>query len=145
MRGANKMVDVDVREPLTETPDLYEAFPRLSNAQIEALTVFGERRRTQREEVLFRKGDEKYDFFVVLEGKVAVVDPDGSEESVIAVHGPRRFLGELSLLTSQAAFFTAMVVEPGEVLMVPVEQLRALVAQDPGLGDLVLRAYLLRR
>jgi Pyridine nucleotide-disulphide oxidoreductase len=36
-------------------------------------------------------------------------------------------------------------VEPGEVLVVPVERLRALVTQDTVLGDLVLRAYLLRR
>src|SRR5919107_986914 len=145
MRRANKMVNVGTREPLTETSDLYGAFPRLSEAQIEALAEHGEWRRTRREEVLFREGDKRYDFFVILEGKVAVVDPDGGEESVIAVHGPRRFLGELSLLTGQAAFFTAVVAEPGEVLMVPVDRLRALVAQDPALGDLILRAYLLRR
>ena len=61
--------------------------------------------RTRRKEVLFREGDERYDFFVILEGKVAVFDPDGSEEErLIAVHGPRRFLGELGLLTGQAAF-----------------------------------------
>ena len=109
------MVDVDAREPLAETPDRHGAFPRLSNAQIEELARHGERRQAQRGEVLFREGDERYDFFVVLEGKVAVVDPDGGEESVIAVHGPRRFLGELSLLTGQAAFFTAVVAEPGFV------------------------------
>jgi thioredoxin reductase (NADPH) len=42
-------------------------------------------------------------------------------------------------------FVTAVVREPGEVLVVPVEGLRQLVTQDPGLGDLILRAYLLRR
>jgi thioredoxin reductase (NADPH) len=138
---------MDVRKlgPLTETPDRYGAFPRLSDAQIEALAARGERRQTWRGEVLFREGDERYDFFVVLEGKVAIIDPDGGEEPVIAVHGPRRFLGELSLLTGQAAFFTAVVAEPGEVLVVPVERLRALVGQDPAMGDLILRAYLLRR
>src|SRR5215207_8272711 len=143
MRGAHKMVDVDAREPmpLAETPDCYGAFPRLSDAQIEALAEHGERRRTRRGEVLFREGDKRYDFIVVLEGKAAVVDPDGGEKRVIAVHGPRRFLGELSLLIGQASFFTAVVAEPGEVLVVPVERLRALVSQDPALGDLILRAY----
>ena len=78
-------------------------------------------------------------------GKVAVVAGYGGEERLIAVHGPRRFLGELGLLTGQAAFFTAVVREPGEVLVVPVERLRELMSQDTVLGDLVLRAYLLRR
>ena len=42
----------------------------------------------------------------------------------MGIHGPRRFLGEISLLTGQAAFVTAVVVEAGEVLVVPVERLR---------------------
>ena len=37
------------------------------------------------------------------------------------------------------------MVEPGEVLVVPTERVRALVAHDPVLSDLILRAYLLRR
>ena len=64
---------------------------------------------------------------------------------MVGVHGPRRFLGEISLLTGQAAFVTAVVVEPGEVLVVPVERLRELVLEDTALGDVILRAYLLRR
>lgn len=131
--------------PLVETPDRHGAFPRLGDVHIAALAGNGERRRTRPGEVLFREGDERYGFFVVIEGKVAVVAGYGDEERLVAVHGPRRFLGELSLLTGQAAFFTAVVREPGEVLAVPVERLCALVSQDPTLGDLVLRAYLLRR
>ena len=137
--------DASGQEQLAETPDRYGAFPRLSDAQIETLARHGERQRVEPGEVLFREGDKRYDFFVVLDGKVVVVAGYGGEERMIAVHGPRRFLGELSLLTGQAAFFTAVVREPGEVLVVPVERLRALVTQDTVLGDLVLRAYLLRR
>jgi thioredoxin reductase (NADPH) len=105
----------------------------------------GERRRTEAGEILFREGDEHYDFSVILEGKVEVVSGYGGDERRIAVHGPGRFLGELSLLTGQAALFTAIVREPGEVLVVPVERLRDLLSQDSELGDLILRAYLLRR
>jgi thioredoxin reductase (NADPH) len=137
--------DASGQEQLAETPDRYGAFPRLSDAQIETLARRGERQRVEPGEVLFREGDKRYDFFVVLDGKVMVVSGYGGEERMIAVHGPRRFLGELSLLTGQAAFFTAVVREPGEVLVVPVERLRALVTQDTVLGDIVLRAYLLRR
>jgi thioredoxin reductase (NADPH) len=132
--------------PLAETPDLHGAFPRLSDEQIAMLSRHGERRRTQRDEILFREGDRDYDFFVVLDGSVAVVAGYGSgDERLIAVHGPGRFLGELSLLTGQAALFTAVVREPGEVLVVPVERLRELISQDSVLGDLILRAFLLRR
>jgi thioredoxin reductase (NADPH) len=133
-------------QELQETPDHDGAFPRLSEEQIAKLSARGERRRVEAGEVLFRDGDRRWDFFVVLEGKVAIVGDYGcAEEQLIAVHGPGRFLGEVSLLTGQAAFYTAVVREPGEVLVVPVKELRRLVSEDPVLGDLILRAYLLRR
>jgi thioredoxin reductase (NADPH) len=129
-----------------ETPDRYGAFPRLSDAQIEALAPRGQRRRTEVGEVLIREGDEGYDFFVVLTGKVANCEGYRTDDQrLISVHGSRRFLGELSLFTGQPAFLTSVVVEPGEVLAVPAEQIREAVAQDPALGDLILRAYLIRR
>jgi thioredoxin reductase (NADPH) len=129
-----------------ETEDTSGAFPRLSAAQIRALESQGERRRIERGDVLFREGDPQHDFFVILEGLVAIVEGYGSgRERTIAVHGKGRFLGELNLLTGQAAFLTAVVVEPGEVLAVPAERLRAIVTQDPNLGDLILRAFILRR
>ena len=130
---------------LPETPDLDGAFPRLSEPQLQTLAAHGQRRQACPGDVLYREGDERCDFFVVLEGKVAIIDGFGGAGRVVAVHGPRRFLGELGLLTGQAAFLTAVAVEPGEVLAVPVDRLRKLVCQDVTLGDLVLRAYLTRR
>jgi thioredoxin reductase (NADPH) len=129
-----------------ETPDLQGAYPRLSDAQVAALTALGQRRAAEPEEVLFREGQRDCDFFVVLEGNVAVVEGRGTpEERTIAVHGRRRFLGELGLLTGEASFYSAVAVDAGEVLAVPVDRLRELVARDPELGDLILRAYLVRR
>jgi thioredoxin reductase (NADPH) len=128
-----------------ETPDRDGAYPRLSDQQIQRLAGHGERRRTRAGDVLFEEGERGHPFFVVLDGRVAVVADRTGEARVIAVHGPRRFLGELGVLTGQAAFYSAVVREDGEVLAVPVERLRALVAQDAALGDLILRAYLLRR
>ncbi|MBJ7385555.1 MAG: FAD-dependent oxidoreductase, partial [Mycolicibacterium sp.] len=85
-------------------------------------------------------------FSVILAGKVAVsTTDDAGNRRVRRVHGARRFLGELGDLEGQAAFYTAEVVEPGEVLLVPTERVRDLVAHDQALSDLILRAYLWRR
>jgi len=130
---------------LAETPDLDGAYPRLSDAQLAALAPHGERRPTRREEVLFHEGQTDYDFFIVLAGLVEIVEGPAGDRRTIAVHGPGRFLGELSLLTGQAAFFSAVVVAPGEVLQIPVQAIRGFCAQDSALGDLILRALLLRR
>ncbi|HEV7975375.1 FAD-dependent oxidoreductase [Amycolatopsis sp.] len=130
---------------MTETPDPDGAFPKLTDEQIRTLAEGAERRPTQRGEVLYAQGERTSEFFVVLSGMVAVVEGTGDEEKVVRVHGPRRFLGELGLLEDQPAFVGVVVAEPGEVLAVPVDALRRLVLGDPVLGDLILRAYLVRR
>jgi thioredoxin reductase (NADPH) len=129
-----------------ETPDTYGAFPRLDDAQLGALAAFGTERAIRPGEPLFCEGDTNCDFYTVLEGHVASVEGYGtSSERVLAIHGRGRFLGELGLLTGEAAFYSAVPAEPGRVLVVPVDRLRDLVARDPTVGDLVLRAYLIRR
>jgi len=118
-----------------ETPDLQGAYPRLSDAQVAALTALGQRRAAQPEEVLFREGQRNCDFFVVLEGNVAVVEGRGTpEERTIAVHSRRRFLGELGLLTGEASFYSAVAVDAGEVLAVPADRLRSWWPAIPSSG-----------
>jgi thioredoxin reductase (NADPH) len=105
----------------------------------------GTRQETRPGEVLYREDDQPSDFFVVLSGTVATVQDYGRANRVVAVHGPRRFLGELNLLTGQPMFLTAVVSRPGAVLAVPVESLKELVTHDHALGDMILRAFLVRR
>jgi thioredoxin reductase (NADPH) len=134
-----------VTESAQETPDLYGAYPRLNDSQLIELTALGTRRRTCAGEVLYRAGETSEDFIVILDGHVAVVQDLGTEQRVIAVHGPHRFLGEIGILTGQPFFLNAVTREPGEVLSVPVDALRGLVTRDPRLADLILRAFLIRR
>ncbi|PPJ02109.1 cyclic nucleotide-binding protein [Nocardia nova] len=130
-----------------ETPDELGAYPRLSDDQVATLEVGGTRRSVGAGEVLVREGEPSNDFFVILSGKVAIIDEgDGDgERRILRVHGPGRFLGELGLLEGQVAFFTAETIEDGEILVVPAERVRELVSHDPVLSDLILRAYLVRR
>ena len=67
------------------------------------------------------------------------------ENRVIAVHGPHRFLGELSLLTGQRLYLSGVVRDAGEVIQVPVERLREIVAEDKPLSDVILGAFIARR
>ncbi len=144
--GPGTPVTTPQSQPVAETPDNYGAYPRLSEVQIEALAVLGSYRQTEPGEILFREGDGTCDFFVVRTGKAAVLEGYGTaEERMISVHGAGRFLGELSLLTGETMLVTTVMLEPGQVLAVPVNRLRELVARDSALGDLILRAYLLRR
>jgi thioredoxin reductase (NADPH) len=129
-----------------ETPDLHGALPRLSDAQIQVLLPYGERRPIAAGEVLFREGDRPSELVVVLDGMVALVDGLGrDDERTVCVNGPRRFLGELDVLVGHAALLSAVARTDGEILAAPASRLQHLFTDDPALGDLVLRACLLRR
>jgi thioredoxin reductase (NADPH) len=132
---------------LPETPDTVGAYPRLTDEHILLLWRYGDRRRLTKGSTLFCEGDRDCGLFVVLDGRVRVVQEDGPEGAlrVIAVHGPRRFVGDLSMLTGQAVYVTALAQTDVEVLEVPYGRLKEAVTQDQALGDLILRAFILRR
>src|SRR6201982_2968612 len=92
--------------PLAETPDIYGAYPRLSNDQIATLEAGGARRAAATGKTLSRGGERSDSFFFILSGKVAVTTTDDAgNRHVIRVHGPGRFLGELGDLEGQAALY----------------------------------------
>ena len=128
-----------------ETPDRDGAFPRLDEGQRAQLREMGQVRAVEPGEVLFAEGDAGSDFFIIESGSVTIVQGYGKENRIIAVHGEHRFLGEMSMLTGQRIYLTGVVREPGEVIQVPIEKLRQIVAEDKTLSDLFLSAFMARR
>ena len=96
-------------------------------------------------EVLFADGDLTYDLFVVLAGEVRLIERHGQPgETVITAYGRSQFLGEIGMLTGQRAYLSAVAGKAGRVLRIPVGQVRVVMAQEPGLSELILRTFLLR-
>jgi thioredoxin reductase (NADPH) len=125
--------------------DVDSSTPTLDAAELAFLEPLGRRRQVDAGHYLFRAGDTKYDFYVVLSGQVEILlDADG-ESRLIKTHGPGRFLGELSTLTGLRAFLSARMAEPGEVLAVPVETLRRIISTEPQLSDKILATFIARR
>jgi thioredoxin reductase (NADPH) len=122
-----------------------EAFQQLTDAELATLGQVGKRRTVSAGEYLYQEGDSGYDFYVVLSGAVEIVISTDGNERVIARHTPGRFLGELNLLTGQRVFVSARVSEPGEVLAVPRDAFRRVIATDASLSDKILAAFLARR
>jgi thioredoxin reductase (NADPH) len=119
--------------------------PTLREDQIEILRRYGQTRKTEVGDVLFRAGDTNNDFIVILKGEVEVVDDFVGEARTIGVFLAGRFLGELNMLTGQAMYLTAVVREAGEILAIPREKLKEVVTEESNLSDVILKAFLARR
>ena len=115
---------IGVGEP--ETGDQHGAFPRLTEDQLASLRAAGTVREAEAGDVLFRAGDDRYDFFAIEEGSVAIVDGYGRENRVIAVHGQHRFTGELNLLTGTVVYLTAVTRERSTLSQRELDVLREL-------------------
>jgi thioredoxin reductase (NADPH) len=119
--------------------------PTLREDQIEILRRYGQTKKTDVGDILFRAGDTSNDFIVILEGVVEVIDDFAGEARTIGAFLAGRFLGELNMLTGQAMYLTAVVREGGEVLEIPRERLKEVVTEEPNLSDIILKAFLARR
>jgi thioredoxin reductase (NADPH) len=129
------------------SPDDGAAQPRLSDDQLARLRGYGSPDELEVGEAAFAAGDPTYDLIVIEQGAIEVVRAatlNAPEASVVSF-GPGAFVAELGILTGQTTYLTARVVERARVHRISPPQLRRLMAQDPELSDLLLRAFLARR
>jgi thioredoxin reductase (NADPH) len=120
-------------------------FPTLTLAQIRRIAAHGHARPIRRGEVMVEAGERVVPFFVVLRGQVEIVRPSGTAEELVAIHGPGQFSGEVNLLSGRPALLRARVNEPGEVIELDRDRLLALVQTDSEIGELIMRAFIIRR
>jgi thioredoxin reductase (NADPH) len=119
--------------------------PKLRKDQIEVLSNYGETRKTEVGEVLFRAGDTSNDFIVVLEGEFEVVEDFAGEAQTMGILRAGRFVGDLTMLTGQAVGPSAVMRKGGKVLAISRERLKEIVTEEPNLSDIILKAFLARR
>jgi thioredoxin reductase (NADPH) len=102
-------------------------------------------RATAAGEILIRAGDRTSAFFVVLSGSVEIVQPGPREQTLIVTYQAGQFTGEVNMLSGRRSLVQARVIQAGEVLELERERLLDLVQRDAEIGELLMRAFILRR
>jgi thioredoxin reductase (NADPH) len=122
-----------------------EMFPVLSAAQIARVTPCGELRDVTAGELLFDQGQSDVPMLIVLEGELEVVHPASAGERLITVQGPGEFTGEIHMIAGRRSLVRGRARTPMRVVQISRARLRTLVQTDAELGELMLRAFILRR
>ncbi|MGO9117498.1 MAG: FAD-dependent oxidoreductase [Desulfomonilaceae bacterium] len=102
-------------------------------------------REMQSDELLVEQGDSAVPFFAVVSGELEIVRPSGAAETLVAVQGPGQFTGEVNMLSGRRALFRIRATRPGEVIELDPQHLLALMQTDAELGEILMRAFILRR
>ena len=121
-------------------------FPKLDEAQIARLIPLGQERQVAAGEVIFDQGDSNHGVFVVLEGSIELVSiMNGQESPIITVHEPGMFTGEVNQLSGRRSLVRCRARLASTLLEISRANLQRIMQNDAALGDLFLRAFILRR
>jgi len=124
----------------------HQIFPVLTDAEISRVARFGTVRRFVKGERLFAAGEPGPGMFVVLAGTVAITQRDGlGHVKPIVEQGPGQFLAEVGQLSGRPSLVDGDAITDVETLLIPPEQLRALIIAEADLGERITRALILRR
>src|ERR1700726_4913456 len=138
---------------LTKGPDMStidtrheQKFPKLTPREIDRLRRFGEVRRYAPGEALFLTGDGAPGMYVLIKGAVRVTrrDPLGHSAPIVEL-GAGQFVAEVGQLSGQPSFVDAHAIDEVEALLIPSENLPALMIEEPELGERIMQALILRR
>jgi len=123
-----------------------QMFPKLEPREIDRLRRFGTIRRYATGEALFVTGEITPGMAVLIRGSVRVTrrDPLGHSAPIVE-QGPGEFVAEVGQLSGQPAFVDVHAIDDVEALLIPSENLRALIIEEPELGERIMRALILRR
>src|ERR1700716_1815988 len=123
-----------------------QMFPKLEPREIDRLRRFGQVRRYRPGEALFVTGEVAPGMFVLIKGSVRVIRRDALGHSApIVEQGPGEFVAEVGQLSRQPAFVDVHAIDDVEALLIPSKNLRALMIEEPELGERIMRALILRR
>jgi thioredoxin reductase (NADPH) len=130
--------------PLTKS-QREKIFPKLTSVQIDRIATRGHVRSMEEGEVLYEQGHRAAPLFVVISGELEVVRPSVPVETLITTYESGQFTGEVGTLSGRRSLFRVRATKPGKVIEMDRQQMLALIQTDTELGEILMRAFILRR
>jgi thioredoxin reductase (NADPH) len=123
-----------------------QTFPILNEEMAGRLVKYGVEEVVPAGTVLFRRGDRRIDYFFVIEGCIEIYDQDKEgQPNVFVVHGPSQFTGEVDLFSERQAMVNGRTGSDSRLVRVDPVAFRKLVSGEPDIGEIIMRAFILRR
>ena len=132
-------------QPGPELQNNQALFPTLTAAQLERIAACGTLRDVDAGTTVVEQGDANIPFIVVLSGELEIVRPTAAGDEVVAVHKAGNFFGDIIMLSGRRSMVIARMRVAGQLIVMQREALQQLVQTDSELGEILTRAFILRR
>jgi thioredoxin reductase (NADPH) len=120
-------------------------FPTLTTAFVDRIVAYGRVRHVPRGEVLVEPGEPHARCFVVVDGSLVILRAAHEVESIITVAHRGQFTGEANLLSGRRGFARIRATEDSTVIELERDELLRLLQTDSEVGEIITRAFILRR
>ncbi len=124
---------------------LEQIFPVLKPSLIERIVRYGGLRKVERGEILSEPRTKTATVLVVKSGELELVQSPDSDEKIVGIVGPGQFTGEANVLFGRPGLLQIRVSESGELIELDHNTMMSLLQTDSELGDIFMRAFILRR
>jgi thioredoxin reductase (NADPH) len=131
-------------DPYARTGQIYPVMPAEMIARVRS---YGAEEKVPAGTTLFARGDRHADFFLVVAGEIGIFHSGEAddEERLLTVHRHGQFTGELDHVSARALLVTARALTAARVVRVSSADVRKLLSGEPDVGEMVMRAFILRR
>ncbi|MFN3193099.1 MAG: FAD-dependent oxidoreductase [Aureliella sp.] len=132
--------------PVVPTGKDHQAFPTLTEEQVERVRPLGEVETLAEGQIVFERGQREADFCIVVRGCIEIFDYNcDSEPEIITTHCEREFTGEIDLFSNRKILVSGRARGDTQIIRFCRSDFRELLAAHPDIGEIVTRALIVRR
>ena len=105
----------------------FDIFQGLKKSDINRIVESGMIRSIEGGKLLFRKGDVGHEMFIILKGKVDIIDEIEDKKKILAELGPGEIFGEMAMFEKRARSAHALVKDQSQILVLSEDVLGKLL------------------
>jgi thioredoxin reductase (NADPH) len=137
------MTQADTTDPYARVG---QTFPQLDEEMARRVGSYGSEEDVKEGTLLFERGQRGVDFFLVLQGSIEILGADEhGAPHVLRVHREREFTGEMNLFNERQILVSGKAGPGTRVARVKRIDFRRLVIGEADIGEIIMRAFILRR
>ena len=122
-----------------------QTYPVLTSELIARVLRYGTVTTVEEGTVLVAQGAAMDHFLVIVEGEISVELTSRLGVELIAIHGTGEFFGDVHSLSGRPSLVSGRMTRAGKLISLDREQLKSLMQNDSELGELFMKAFILRR
>ncbi len=116
-----------------------ELYSSMSLEQLRTITEHLTEQHVHPGEVIFREGDDSFEFYLIVSGQVEIIRERNGEPYTVATSSTGDFFGDMAIFENRPRSAGAVAVEETVLLVLSPERFRRIILQEPAISFEIFR------